>query len=143
MRFSYTIAEYRCTKCSNTHSEQGINISIPYVFLAFLGTLALSMVFLRAPWNFPWYYVFHIFAGEFFLLFIAAIPLRLFMAIFMAQGSGPVIRRCPACGANMTFRGRHITASQTPSRIDYILLCLFVAINITLWLTLRHWAEHV
>ncbi len=135
MLFSYITSEYRCTNCSHTHSEYASTISIAYAITAFLGTLALSFILFRTPWNFPWYYFFCIFAGELLLLFVAGFPLSLFK---LATGSGSIIRRCPACGANMTFRGRHITKSQTPRRIDCVLLCLFVAMNVTLWLILQH-----
>jgi DNA-directed RNA polymerase subunit RPC12/RpoP len=133
MTFSYTIAEYRCTKCSNTRSEHSGTMSFSYVIAAFLAALALSFVLFRTPWKFPWYYFFCIFAGELLLLFVAGFPLSLFK---LATGAGSITRRCPACGAQMTFRGRHITKSQTPRLTDYVLLFLFIAANVCVWLIL-------
>jgi hypothetical protein len=130
MTLSHIIAEYQCNKCSKTHSEYASAISIPYVIAAFFGTLALLFILLRTPWNFPWFYFFFIFAGELLLLFIAGFPLSLFK---LAAGGGSIVRRCPACEADMTLRGRHITKSQTPRWADYALLVLFTAVNVTLW----------
>jgi hypothetical protein len=56
--FSYTIAEYRCTKCTGGRSEYGVNLSVPYLFVAFIATVIWSFALFRAPLNLPWYYVF-------------------------------------------------------------------------------------
>jgi hypothetical protein len=135
MTFSYTIGEYGCTKCSNTRSEYSATMSFPYVIAAFLAALALSFVLFREPWNFPWYYFFCIFAGELLLLFIAGFPLTLFKLV---TGGGSIVRRCPACGGQMTFRGQHISKSQRPRRTDSVLLLLFCALNVAVWVKLYH-----
>jgi hypothetical protein len=131
--FRYTTAEYRCTKCSNGQSEHETNLSFPYVIAALLGTVPLSVVLFRAPWNFPWYYFFSIFAGELLLLFAAGFPLTLFK---MTTGGGSIARRCPSCGTFMTLRGRHFTRSQKPRWTDLVLLLLFIALNVVVWMNL-------
>jgi hypothetical protein len=135
--FRYTTAEYRCTKCSNASSEHGTSLSIPYVIAALFGTVPLFVMLFRAPWNFPWYYFFSIFAGELLLLFVAGFPFTLFN---IATGGGSIARPCPSCGASMTFRGRHITNSQKPRWTDVVLLVLFCALNVLLWVNLFHHA---
>jgi len=133
LSFRYTTAEYRCTKCSNGHSEHASSLSLPYVIAALLGTVALSVLLFRAPWNFPWYYCFCIFAGELLLLFVAGFPLTIFN---MATGGGSIARPCPSCGAPMTLRGRHFTKSQKPRWSDLALLFFFVVLNVVLWMDL-------
>lgn len=131
--FRYTTADYRCTKCPNTRSEQGVNLSVPYVLIAFLATIPWSFRLLRAPSNFPWYYIFCALAGELLLLFAAGFPLTLFSIIV---GGGSIARRCPKCGASMTFRGRHFTYSKIPHWKDYVLFTFFIVLNIVAWIRL-------
>jgi hypothetical protein len=132
MTFTYVTAEYRCTKCSNAYSVYGIGLSVPYIIVSLLGTLPLSLILFRAPWNFPWYYFFSLVAGEFFLLFIAAFLAKLLVPTV----SGAAGRQCPVCGATMTFRGQHITKSPNLRRIDRVLLVSFVALNLILGVVL-------
>jgi hypothetical protein len=129
--FRYVIAEYRCTKCVRARSEYGINLSIPYIVIAFIATIVWSFALLRAPLNFPWYGIFCVFAGELLTLFVSGLSLTLIFII-----AGPLIHRCPSCGAPMTLRGRHFTKSQKPRWNDFVLLFLFIAINIGAWLSL-------
>jgi DNA-directed RNA polymerase subunit RPC12/RpoP len=138
MNFNYTIAEYRCTKCSNTHSQHSSSMSIPFLVLGLLGTFAQSAIFLRAPWDLPWYYFFCIFAGELILLFISGFLLSMVKII---SGTRTATMRCSACGASMTFRGRHIAKSKTPRLTDYVVLILFLTLNVAVWLSLCHKAS--
>jgi hypothetical protein len=132
MTFSYTIAEYRCAKCASGRSEYGVNLSIPYVIVAFITTVILSFALFRAPLSLPWYYIFGIFAGELLVLFIAGLALTLFFIV-----AGSIIHRCPSCGAPMTLCGRHFTKSQKPRWNDSVLLLFFIAMNIAIWLNLE------
>jgi hypothetical protein len=131
--FRYTTAEYRCTKCSNGQSEHAGSLSLPYLIVVFLATIAWSFGLFSEPLSFPWYYFFSIFAGELLLLFVAGFPLTLFK---MATGGGSIARPCPSCGAPMTLRGRHFTKSRKPRWTDSVLLLLFAAINVGLWISL-------
>lgn len=131
MTFSHITAEYRCTKCDGARSEHASTLSIPYVITAFIGTIFLSAVLLRTPWNFPWYYFFCIFAGEFLALFIAGLPLSFFFI------GGSIVRKCPNCGAAMTLRGRHFTKTEKPRWSDSLLLVFFVAINVVAFIILH------
>jgi len=129
--FHYRTAEYRCTQCTGARSKHGITLSIPYVVVAVIATVAWSFILLRAPLSFPWYYAFSVFAGELLALFIAGMPLTIFFII-----GGPIIHRCPSCGAPMTLRGQHFTKSQKPHWNDSVLLLIFIAINVGAWLSL-------
>ncbi len=131
--FRYILAEYRCTGCTTARSLYEITLSAPYVAIAFFSAVALSFVLLHAPWSFPWYYFFCIFAGELLALFIAGLPLSLFFI-----GGGSLVHRCPDCGAPMTLRGRHFTKSQKPRWTDAVLLSLFCALNLVVWVNLYH-----
>jgi hypothetical protein len=131
--FSYAIAEYCCTKCPGGRSEYGVNLSIPYVVVAFIATVIWSFALFRAPLNLPWYYVFCIFAGELLAFFIAGLALTLFFIV-----GGSIIHRCPSCGAPMTLRGRHFTKSPKPRWSDFVLLLFFVALNVVVWINLCH-----
>jgi hypothetical protein len=133
--FRYTTAEYRCTKCAGGRSEHGVNLSIPYVVVAFIATVIWSFALFRAPLNFPWYCVFCVFAGELLALIIAGLSLTLFFIV-----GGSIIHRCPSCGAPMTLRGRHFTKSPKPRWNDSVLLLVFVAINVGVWVSLFHHA---
>jgi hypothetical protein len=133
MAFSYITAEYRCTQCTGARFEHGITLSIPYIAVAFVATITLAIVLLRAPWSFPWYYIVCIFAGELLLLFIAGLPLTLFRV-----AAGSIVRRCPSCGASMTLRGRHFTKTQKPRLTDFVLLLIFCALNVVVWVNLYH-----
>ncbi len=131
--FRYTTAEYQCTKCPNGRSEHGSNISLPYLIIALLATIAWSFRLFSVPLSFPWYYFFSAFAGELLLLFVAGFPLTLFK---IATGGGSITRRCPKCGGQMTFRGRHFTYSQTPYWEDCALFIIFVVLNVVAWINL-------
>ena len=133
MMFSYTIAEYRCTQCAGGRSEHGISLSIPYVVVALIATVVWSFTLFCAPLDFPWYSVFCVFAGELLALFISGLSLTLIFVI-----GDRLIHRCPSCGAPMTLRGRHFTKSQKPRWNDIVLLLLFVAINVGVWMSLSH-----
>lgn len=133
MTFSYVTAEYRCTQCAGARSEHASTFSIPYVVAAFIAAIPLAFVLFRAPWSFPWYYFFCIFAGELLALFVAGLPLSLFFT------GGSMARRCPNCGAPMTLKGRHFTKLQKPRWTDAALLLLFLAMNVAAWVVLyRH-----
>lgn len=101
--------------------------------IALVATVVWSFALLRAPLNFPWYSVFYIFAGELLALFIAGMALTLFFIV-----GGSIIHRCPSCGAPMTLRELHFTKSQKPHWTDTVLLLLFVAINVGMWVSLLH-----
>src|SRR5215472_13059333 len=131
MKFSYIIAEYRCTQCAGARSEHGITLSTPYAIAALIATVVWSFVLLRAPLNYPWYSFFCVFAGELLALFIAGLAITLLFAI-----GGPIVRRCPNCGAPMTLRGRHFAQSKRPHWVDSVLLLLFIAINVGVWISL-------
>src|SRR5580658_6773258 len=133
MTFSHIKAEYRCTQCARGRSEHEIALSIPYVIVAFIASIVWSFALFRAPLNFPWYSFLCVFAGELLALFISGLTLTLFFLV-----GNRIIHPCPSCGAHMTLRGRHFGKSQKPRWNDYVLLLLFVAINVGVWMSLFH-----
>lgn len=134
MTFSYVTAEYRCTQCTGVRSEHASTFSVPYVVAALIAAIPWGFVLSRAPWNFPWYYFFCIFAGELLVLFVAGLPLSFFFI------GGSMARRCSICGAPMTLRGRYFTKLQKPRWADAALLLLFFAMNVAAWLVWYHHA---
>jgi DNA-directed RNA polymerase subunit RPC12/RpoP len=132
MTFSHITAEYRCTKCPGTRSVHGNALSLLYVAVGFISAIAWAFVLLRAPWSLPWYYFFYVFAGELLALFIAGLPLSMFFI------GGSIIHRCPNCRSPMILRGRHFTKSQKPLWTDFVLLLLFFALNVVVWVKLHH-----
>ncbi len=55
--FAHTIAEYNCTKrCGYHRSVTSPNLALFDLVAGFVAAIPWSLVLLRNPWDFPWYY---------------------------------------------------------------------------------------
>jgi hypothetical protein len=133
--FAQTIAEYTCTRHCGYHRSIGsANLSLFHIIAAATATLPLWLVSLRNPWNFPWYYLFYIFAVELLIVFLSGIVAGVLLGPFNVGGT----RICKHCGAPMFFAGRHFDpkGSPKPHWSDVVIFGAFISTNIVIWCSL-------
>lgn len=129
--FRHTIAEYACLKhCGYHQSVVGVNWSLFHLIAAVAA--AVPLWFFALCEQFPWYYIVSILAGELLLVYCAGFLSSHVLSPF--QGAS----RCKQCGAPMVLCGRHFdpTGSPRPHRSDIMILAIFIALNIAVWIAL-------
>ena len=133
MRFYRQItAEYTCSKrCGYHHSVVGASLSPFHLICAAIAALPLWLVSLFEPWEFPWYCLVNILAGELLLLFLSGFVSGLVLTPFTSAGT----TLCRACGAPMFLAGRHFDplGSAKPHWSDWVISAVFVAVNLVFW----------
>ena len=130
--FGHTITEYTCTRrCGYHRSVVGANLSPFHMIAAATATVLLWLVSLCEPWNYPWYYLFSILAGELLFVFVAGLLSGLLLMPFTAGGTTV----CKKCGAPMFCAGRHFDplGSARPHWSDIVIFGFFVGLNIVAW----------
>lgn len=127
--FSHTTADYRCTQCGHVKSNVFPNASIFFFSLAVFTSIPTSLIASLGPWRLPWYYFAGAVVGELLLLFLAGIVCSL-LFIFIY----PEPKCCPNCRASIFLAGRHFAASKKPHRTDFILIVIFLALNVVVWI---------
>jgi hypothetical protein len=129
--FRHTIAEYSCLKhCGYHRSVIGANWSLFHLIAAAAATIPLWLFSLYE--QFPWYYFVSILAGELLLVYCAGF----FSSFVLIPFRGSF--RCKQCGAPMMLCGRHFdpTGSPKPHWSDIVILVVFIALNIAVWVGL-------
>ena len=93
-------------------------------------SLPVTVVAMRSPWNFSWYCVFPILAAEILALIAAGI---ISSVILLIDRNGTDV--CSKCGGEMFLAGRHFNPAgdETPHYSDFIVLAVFIVINVLFW----------
>lgn len=128
--FNQTIAEYICSKyCGYHRSVPGANMSRFHLMAAATATIPIWVLSLWQ--DFPWYYLPSILAGELLLVYAAGFTCGFVMMPFSRAGTSV----CPKCHAPMFFAGRHFDpkGSARPHSSDIVILVIFIALNVCVW----------
>jgi len=136
--FSHVIAEHCCTRCKHRRPDTTPTLAGFDLIVSGVAAVPFWVVSLRAPWNFPWYYVVSIYAGELLLIFIAGFLTSFVMIPLTAIKHWKDRRGCRICGAPMRFVGRHFdpAGSRYPHWSDMVIFSVFVGLNFALWIAL-------
>lgn len=133
--FRHVITEYTCTKHCGCHRSVISPTLSPFnLIAATAAAFPLWLVSLSEPWQFPWYYLFSILAGELLLVFAAGFLSTPFLMPFASAGTTV----CQKCRAPMFCAGRHFDplGSARPHWTDVVLFVVFLALNIVVWLVI-------
>jgi len=127
------MATYTCTQCGRARSIAQPVFSAFYAIAVLVATIPITIVMMRKPWDYPWYWVFPIIAGEILAVFMAGM-LCSFAYVFVRIGTN----WCRHCGGKTFFAGRHFdpAGSRDPHTADVILFAVFLALNAILWLAI-------
>jgi hypothetical protein len=132
--FRHTIAEHPCSKhWGYCRSAIEANMSPFHLIAAARASVPLGLFSIHQ--DFPWYYLVSIIPGELLLICFSG-----FISMFL---SAPItilrqVRSCPKCGATLAFAGRHFDplGSQRPDWSDILILVVFIASNVIVWISL-------
>jgi DNA-directed RNA polymerase subunit RPC12/RpoP len=129
--FRHLTAEYTCTKCGHGRSVVESAFSPFDAIAVIVAAVPVVAVALHKPWNFPWYCVFPILAGEILAVFAAGLLTSIGLGFSVRGGN-----LCRDCGGRMFFAGRHFDPSgdRSPHYVDIILFTGFLALNAMFWL---------